>query len=194
MTGDRPAHLERCDLCAERAKDASRWLDEVHTVATAAADTVFTPERLSAQQATVMRRLEQMDEPSRVIAFPGQTRPMREGLPGRRVAPAWVGVAAAAGLALGVVGGQLTARMTLAPAPQVVVTAPEAPTAADPVAPLGTSTGQAASRSAMGFDVLSLGSSPELDYEHMGLPTVLSSVDSITPKIVPASLTVRARN
>jgi len=58
-----------------------------------------------------MRRLEQLDQPSRVIAFPSQYRLEAPLQRGRRVSPAWVGVAAAAGLVLGVVGGQVTARL-----------------------------------------------------------------------------------
>ena len=29
MTGERPAHLDRCDLCADRAVELGRWLDDV---------------------------------------------------------------------------------------------------------------------------------------------------------------------
>jgi hypothetical protein len=183
MTGDRPVHLERCDLCADRAKDASRWLDEVHTVATAAADSIFTPERLAVQQTAVMRRLEQLDEPRRVIAFPGQGRAAREASSGRRVAPAWVGVAAAAGLAFGVVGGQWTARRsTVSPTATASGTTP----LAAPVTPAPAP----ATAIPVTVDAVSLGGSADLEYEHMGLPTMLTPVDEITPKIV---VSARAR-
>lgn len=123
MTGDRPVHLDRCDLCAERAVELGRWLDEVRTIGLEAADDVFTPERLNAQHAQILRKLEQLDEPSRVIAFPRNTRSDAREAGVRRVAPAWVGVAAAAGLALGLVGGQVSARMSMQPV-QVTVQAP----------------------------------------------------------------------
>ncbi len=110
MTGERPAHLERCDVCAERAVDLGRWLDAVKTTSVDAAEAAFTPERLAAQQTQIMRRLEQLDEPARVIAFPSQTR-LRAESSGRRVAAGWLGVAAAAGLVLGVISGQMTARL-----------------------------------------------------------------------------------
>jgi hypothetical protein len=113
ITGERPAHLDQCDLCAERAREASLWLDDIREAAVGEADRIFTAERLNAQQAHVMRRLEQADEPSRVIAFPHASRGARDPQ-SRRVAPAWVGVAAAAGLILGVVGGQLSARLEFA--------------------------------------------------------------------------------
>src|SRR5262245_42920811 len=76
MTGTRPAHLDRCDLCADRAVEWSRWLEDVRTTAIEAADAAFPPDRLAVQQAQILRKLEQLDQPSRVIAFPGQTRPL----------------------------------------------------------------------------------------------------------------------
>jgi hypothetical protein len=118
MTGDRPAHLDRCDICAERALELGHWLESVRSVAVNAADEAFPAERLSAQQAQIMRRLEQLDEPARVIAFP-RASVARMPHDRRRVAPAWVGVAAAAGLVVGAIGGQLSARMHEAPMPQV---------------------------------------------------------------------------
>jgi hypothetical protein len=135
MTGHRPAHLERCDLCAERAVEMNRWLENVRTVAVDAADDAFPAERLAAQQAQIQRRLEQIDEPARVIAFPGQVRADLRDSQRRRVSPAWVGVAAAAGLVIGVIGGQATARLGPAP-PAVVIQAPAATApaeASDPV-------------------------------------------------------------
>ncbi|MEZ5318490.1 MAG: hypothetical protein R2752_13905 [Vicinamibacterales bacterium] len=111
MTGERPAHLDACDLCSDRAVELSRWLDDVRALGIDAADRVFPPEMLHAQQAQIMRRLEQIEQPvARVIAFPA-AQPIQPPIMGRRVAPAWLGVAAAAGLILGVIGGQVTARL-----------------------------------------------------------------------------------
>ena len=87
MTGDRPAHLDRCDLCAERAVELGRWLDDVQTDRRPTRPTrVFTPERLAAQQAQILRRLEQLDEPARVIAFPRHVAARSAESAGRRVA------------------------------------------------------------------------------------------------------------
>jgi hypothetical protein len=109
--GARPHHLDRCDVCAERAVELVRWLDGVQTDAVELSDASFTPERLAAQQHQILRRLEQLDHPARVISFPAaQRHESRAG--GRRVAVSWVGVAAAAGLALGIIGGQVTARLS----------------------------------------------------------------------------------
>jgi hypothetical protein len=136
MTGDRPPHLDRCDLCADRALEMSRWLDDVRDTASDAADEAFPPERLAAQQAQILRRLEQADEPPRVIAFPAHTPADRADRGTRRVAPAWVGVAAAAGLIVGVISGQMSARLghdvTAAPqTPPMSVTTPAPAVAAD---------------------------------------------------------------
>jgi hypothetical protein len=134
MTGDRPAHLDRCDLCAERALEISRWLDRVRDTESEAADEAFPPERLAAQQAQILRRLEQADEPPRVIAFPAHAPSDRADRGTRRVAPAWVGVAAAAGLIVGVVSGQVSARFAQGETAQhatAPVSAPASTVAAD---------------------------------------------------------------
>jgi len=117
--GERPAHIDRCDICAERAVAIGRWMDEVQREGAEAADAVFTPERLAAQQSQILRRLEQIDNPGRVIAFPAASRSERAA-GGRRVSASWVGVAAAAGLVIGIVGGQMSARLNqpVVPVPQ----------------------------------------------------------------------------
>jgi hypothetical protein len=116
LSGERPAHLEHCDECSGRARDLSLWLADLRAEALAAADEVFPPERLALQQAQIMRRLEQLDAPPRVIAFPAQAVGAPRTGAARRVAPGWVGVAAAAGLVIGVIGGQFSARMAPAAA------------------------------------------------------------------------------
>jgi hypothetical protein len=119
MSGNRPAHLDRCDVCASRAVDLARWLDETRAVGIEAADAVFSSEQLSAQRSQIMRKLEQMDEPApRVISVPRHTARVDEPATGRRVAASWVAVAAAAGLVVGVVGGQISARLTAPVPPQ----------------------------------------------------------------------------
>jgi hypothetical protein len=111
LEGRRPAHLDQCDICAHRALDLGRWLDDVKTTADEAVEEAFPVERLAAQQAQIMRRLAQLDEPARVIAFPAAPVASSRDMNNRRVAPAWVGFAAAAGLVVGVVGSQMAARL-----------------------------------------------------------------------------------
>lgn len=129
VLGQRPQHLDRCDICADRAVALARWMDEIQTDAAEMSDDVFSPERLQAQQQQVLRRLEQLDQPARVIAFPAAGRSESNGSSGRRVAVSWVGVAAAAGLVIGVISGQVSARLThptVQPAP--ILAAAPAPT------------------------------------------------------------------
>jgi hypothetical protein len=116
LNGERPAHLEQCDACSRQARELGLWLADLRAEGLAAADEAFPPEKLALQQSQIMRRLEQLDAPPRVIAFPAQavSAPRIDG--GRRVAPAWVGVAAAAGLVLGLIGGQVSARLAPVPA------------------------------------------------------------------------------
>ena len=126
VAGERPQHLDRCDICAERAVALARWMDELQADAADTADDIFTPERLQAQQQQVMRRLEQLDQPARVIAFPAASRADLNGSSGRRVAASWVAVAAAAGLVIGVIGGQVSARLSrpIAPVPVTAAVTP----------------------------------------------------------------------
>ena len=164
LTGERPAHLDRCEICSERAIGLSRWLDDVRLLGIEAADAVFPAEKLQFQHAQIMRRLEQIDQPAaRVIAFPAVAVPVP--ITGRRVAAGWVGVAAAAGLVLGVVGGQLTARFDQAPV------APPASQAREAEAPRADP---------MGYTVDDLLRS---DLDQISIPS-LEGINQVTPRIL----------
>lgn len=110
-SGARPAHLDQCDACAERALDMARFLEQTKQLGVESADAVFTPERLAAQQSQILSRLEQLDRPSRLLSFPRATATAPTGesqLPTRQQhIGAWIAVAAAC-LALGVIGGRLS--------------------------------------------------------------------------------------
>src|SRR5262245_20927485 len=164
MSGERPAHVERCEICAERAVELGRWLDQVRVTGNEAVDAAFPPERLMAQQQQILRKLEQLDQPARVISFPNQARLTRE-MSGRRVAVGWLGVAAAAGLVLGVLGGQIVGRFR--PQPQPVS------------APIMT---------AQQHEALSAPSATLLDDENIDrvTPSALDSLDKLTPALVMA--------
>jgi hypothetical protein len=171
MSGDRPHHLDRCDICSERAVQMARWMDDVSTDATELADATFTPERLQAQQDQILRRLEQLDHPARVIAFPAASRQEPNGAGGRRVAVSWVAVAAAAGLVIGVVSGQMSARMS--PQPAAPTSASAAPST-DPTL---------ASNDTTPLDGSFLGQA----YETLELPS-LEAMNQMTPRISQVSL------
>lgn len=164
-TGARPVHLDQCDICAERAVRLSRWLDDVQAAGVDLADRTFTPERLSAQAHQILRRIEQLDQPARVISFPAAPRPEAPAFGRRRVAVSWVGVAAAAGLVIGLIGGQLSARLSRA-TPPATVTAEAAP-------PVESAAPVNAAVLAEPLETLNIGA--------------LSAIDDMTPRMLQVS-------
>jgi hypothetical protein len=168
--GTRPLHLDRCDICAERAVELARFLDHVKTDAVELSDSVFTSERLAAGQHQILRRLEQLDHPARVISFPAASRhELRAGE--RRVAVSWVGVAAAAGLVLGLLGGQISARLTQH--------APASP---------ATSAADAATLAMLNESANAPGNPAVFreDYENLDIPS-LGVVSDLTPRMTQVS-------
>jgi hypothetical protein len=109
-------HLSSCAACRSKYAAFTRWLDDLRDDARAEADEAMSPERLTAQQAHILRRLEALERPARVIAFPKAARPaIATGRAGQR----WVATAAAAGLVIGIAAGQLVdLRRALQPASQ----------------------------------------------------------------------------
>ena len=103
---DRPAesHLRSCSDCRTRYGAFTSWLEAMRTDAHVEADEVFTRERLTTQQAQIFRRLESLEHPARIIAFPRFARPVSVQPGGRRH---WIAAAAAVGLITGVGLGQL---------------------------------------------------------------------------------------
>jgi hypothetical protein len=97
------AHFSDCPQCRNRYAAFVGWLDRIHDDARAEADEAFPVERLAAQQAQVMRRLEALERPARVIAFPRFSRPAAVV---QSHAQRWVAAAAAAGLVIGLAAGQ----------------------------------------------------------------------------------------
>ena len=85
-------------------RDLEAWLIGLRDDAITEADMAFPAERLATQQAQVLRRLEAMERPARVIAFPRLSRTVTaaHSRPQR-----WVAAAAAAGLIVGIAAGQL---------------------------------------------------------------------------------------
>ena len=97
-------HLRVCEECRLRFADLAGWLETVAADARAEADEVFGPDRLTSQKAQILRRLEGLEHPARVLTFPHFARPLSvDRLPRQR----WVAGAAAAGLVIGVALGQV---------------------------------------------------------------------------------------
>ena len=116
---DRPAesHLRKCAECQGRYTSFVSWLDGIRVDARAETDEVFSRDHLAAQQLQIFRRLESLEHPARVIAFPKFARPVAIQTSGRR---RWTAVAAAIGLITGIGLGQLLEFRTSGPAPDPV--------------------------------------------------------------------------
>ena len=164
-TGVRPVHLDRCDICAERALEMSHWLEDVQTLGRADADAVFTGERLSAQRGQILQRLEQLDRPAKVISFPARKAKVTEA-GARRVSPAWLAAAAAAGLTVGVVSVELSHSLGMRNNPTQMAASNVPPQVPDLVT---------------GPDAATLDYEP---YERSQLGGSLSAMDEMTPRMV----------
>ncbi len=79
-------------------------LEAYRAAAHAEADAHFDERALETQRQKILQRLEQAGQRARVIPFPGATEPVRPGIASSR---RWISAAAAAGLLIGLVTGQL---------------------------------------------------------------------------------------
>lgn len=98
-------HVEGCADCQARLAELRAWTRAAAADAADAADAVFTPARLAAQRAAILRRLEAAGRTARVIAFPNGA-PAPAALRTASVVR-WTAAAAAAGLLIGVASGHL---------------------------------------------------------------------------------------
>lgn len=96
-------HFDGCAECRRRYDDFVVWLEALRAEAIGDADAAFPADRLAAQQAQILRRLEAVGRPARVIAFPKFTRPLSAR---PSIAHRWITAAAVAGLVIGVALGQ----------------------------------------------------------------------------------------
>jgi anti-sigma factor RsiW len=103
-TGVGHPHLAGCATCRARFAEFNAWMLGVGETLRAEADEAFPAERLAAQQAQIARRLETLERPARVIAFPKAARAV---ISGNSHVRRWMTVAAAAGLIAGIGLGQV---------------------------------------------------------------------------------------
>ncbi len=168
------AHLVTCHECTARYEALCSWLQTVRDEAVEEADAAFPPERLAAQQALILRRLEAAERPARIIAFPKFAQPLSHR---PSAAHRWITVAAAAGLVIGVALGQwMDLRHRFAPRPartaDAVVTS-SAPVAAS--ADMRMQTASAVSDEAFLFELeTSLSMHPSV--------APLRALDTLTPR------------
>jgi hypothetical protein len=97
------SHLHGCARCQARAGEARRRLDASRAAAGAAADAAFSAADLERQRRAILGRILRGHRPARVLAFPGHESTGLRPPADRR----WLVAAAAAGLVLGALAGQL---------------------------------------------------------------------------------------
>src|SRR5215217_6729793 len=68
-------HLRQCAECRVRYGAFGSWMNDIRAEALAEAEEAFPTERLVAQQAQILRRIEVAERPGRVIAFPNAASP-----------------------------------------------------------------------------------------------------------------------
>ena len=121
-------HLEACAECRARYAAFDNWLAGLGDELRAEADAVFPADRLAFQQAQIARRLETLERPARVIAFPKAARAV---ISGNSHVRRWVTAAAAASLIAGFGLGQIiplrtALRQQATMKPQPILTQPAA--------------------------------------------------------------------
>jgi hypothetical protein len=98
-------HITDCPGCAARYADLASFMDGLRSEGNADADSIFTADRLRAQQTTIERRLAQVGRPARVLSFPARVVRHTMQRHASPWTPRWMAAAAAAGLLVGVAVG-----------------------------------------------------------------------------------------
>ena len=90
------AHIADCAECRARYDELVQFMDGLRQEADEDTAAVFTPETLRAQQQHIMRRIEHLGHPARVLSFPGRVVRRHFAPTAGRFAPRWTAAAAAA--------------------------------------------------------------------------------------------------
>ena len=98
-------HVSCCDDCAARFAGILANSDSLREAAFAQADEVFDEAMLDAQRTRILDRLVYIGQAARVLSFP--RRPREAAMPVATTGRRWISVAAAAGLIIGLVAGQM---------------------------------------------------------------------------------------
>jgi len=175
-------HLHGCEACTWRYTELTAPLERLRQDAAGEADEVFTSARLDAQRVKILARLDPSADASRVIPFPSAAvRVDRSAI--RRPLARWVAAAAAAGIIIGVTGGQLfqsgvRRTVTSPPARAVMAALPASAVATD------SPTLAADSEEAMMNEI------EQAVFGHR--ITALSALDEMTPRIRQEAVLTRA--
>ena len=98
-------HVARCRRCAAEYARLTAEADTLRDLAFAAADDVFDEAMLEGQRLRILDRLAHLGRAARVLSFPRRSRDA--AMPARTGSRRWISVAAAAGLIIGLVAGQM---------------------------------------------------------------------------------------
>jgi hypothetical protein len=104
---DKPSagHLAGCGECRTRLAELSHFMDGLREEAEAETDELFTAHELRVQQQHILRRIEHLGHPARVLSFPARLMRRHFTATARMIAPRWAAAAAAAGLFVGLGAG-----------------------------------------------------------------------------------------
>lgn len=103
-SGEGDPHLDTCGACRARYDAFEQWVDGLAGDVRADAENALPADRYALQQVQIARRLEMLDRPGRIIAFPKAARTV---IGGHTHVGRWAAAAAAAGLIAGVSLGQM---------------------------------------------------------------------------------------
>ena len=115
------AHLQRCAACRERLETLRQFVGSLNAASRSDFDAAYPAERLTSQRHRILRRIERtvsQDGPGRILRFPALAPPTLATL---RRATGWLGMAAAAGLLVGIALGQVV-RVVPGPTPDPTLT------------------------------------------------------------------------
>jgi hypothetical protein len=99
------AHVQDCSACAAELARFTAEVDVLRDAAFAEADALLDDNRLEAQRTRILDRIAQVGHAARVLRFPARNR--EAAMPAPTGSRRWISVAAAAGLIIGLVAGQL---------------------------------------------------------------------------------------
>jgi hypothetical protein len=99
------AHVAACEACATRLAELTSEMDALRSAAWQEADAAFDDAVLETQRSKILDRLAHLGQVARVLRFPARTR--EAAMPVSPISRSWLSVAAAAGLIIGLVAGQV---------------------------------------------------------------------------------------
>ncbi len=98
-------HVGGCDRCAATLARLTADVDAMRDEAWQEADALFDESALETQRTRILDRLAHLGQAARVLRFPARSR--EAAMPVSPISRRWISVAAAAGLIIGLVAGQV---------------------------------------------------------------------------------------